>query len=101
MDRANLLTNVRNDIEYVVVSLTHFIHVDWPTFMAFSSAYHRSSATDSLLAERGRIDDSHRMTDDLLGYIHIHATRYSIIVLTCHIGKHMLPAMNSRDNARL
>ncbi|KAF8531268.1 V-snare-domain-containing protein [Gautieria morchelliformis] len=45
MDRANLLTNVRNDID----------------------AYHRSSAADSLLAERGRIDSSHRMTDDLLG----------------------------------
>ncbi|KAF8580143.1 V-snare-domain-containing protein [Ramaria rubella] len=45
MDRANLLTNVRSDID----------------------AYHRSSAADSLLAERGRIDNSHRMTDDLLG----------------------------------
>jgi len=45
LDRANLLTNVRNDID----------------------AYHRSSAADSLLAERGRIDSSHRMTDDLLG----------------------------------
>ncbi|KAF8527415.1 V-snare-domain-containing protein [Hysterangium stoloniferum] len=43
LDRANLLTNVRNDID----------------------AYHRSAA-DSLLAERGRIDSSHRMTDDML-----------------------------------
>ncbi|EIW86968.1 V-snare-domain-containing protein [Coniophora puteana RWD-64-598 SS2] len=43
LDQANLLTGVRNDID----------------------AY-KSSAADSLLAERGRIDSSHRMTDDLL-----------------------------------
>ncbi|KAF4612306.1 hypothetical protein D9613_004257 [Agrocybe pediades] len=42
-DQANLLTGVRNDID----------------------AY-KSSAADSLLAERGRIDSSHRMTDDIL-----------------------------------
>jgi len=42
-DQANLLSGVRNDID----------------------AY-KSSAADSLLAERGRIDSSHRMTDDLL-----------------------------------
>jgi len=43
LDKANLLTGVRNDID----------------------AY-KSSAADSLLAERGRIDSSHRMTDDVL-----------------------------------
>jgi len=43
LDQANLLSGVRNDID----------------------AY-KSSATDSLLAERGRIDSSHRMTDDVL-----------------------------------
>ncbi|KAJ3721810.1 snare region anchored in the vesicle membrane C-terminus-domain-containing protein [Lentinula raphanica] len=43
LDQANLLSGVRNDID----------------------AY-KSSAADSLLAERGRIDSSHRMTDDLL-----------------------------------
>jgi len=43
LDQANLLSGVRNDID----------------------AY-KSSTTDSLLAERGRIDSSHRMTDDLL-----------------------------------
>ncbi|KAF9055847.1 snare region anchored in the vesicle membrane C-terminus-domain-containing protein [Panaeolus papilionaceus] len=42
-DQANLLTGVRNDID----------------------AY-KSSAADSLLAERGRIDSSHRMTDDMI-----------------------------------
>ncbi|KAJ6621081.1 v-SNARE protein [Mycena sp. CBHHK59/15] len=43
LDHANLLSGVRNDID----------------------AY-KSSAADSLLAERGRIDSSHRMTDDVL-----------------------------------
>ncbi|EFI28688.1 hypothetical protein CC1G_13714 [Coprinopsis cinerea okayama7 len=42
-DQANLLSGVRNDID----------------------AY-KSSAADSLLEERSRIDSSHRMTDDLL-----------------------------------
>ncbi|KAJ7631238.1 hypothetical protein FB45DRAFT_560545 [Roridomyces roridus] len=43
LDHANLLNGVRNDID----------------------AY-KSSAADSLLAERGRIDSSHRMTDEIL-----------------------------------
>ncbi|KAI0348302.1 V-snare-domain-containing protein [Trametopsis cervina] len=43
LDQANLLTGVRNDID----------------------AY-KSSAADSLLAERDHIDSSHRMTDDML-----------------------------------
>jgi len=43
LDQANLLSGVRNDID----------------------AY-KSSAADALLAERGRIDSSHRMTDDIL-----------------------------------
>ncbi|KAF8226264.1 v-SNARE protein [Tricholoma matsutake] len=43
LDQANLLSGVRNDIDT-----------------------YKSSATDSLLAERGRIDSSHRMTDDIL-----------------------------------
>ncbi|KAH7104842.1 28 kda golgi snare protein [Auriculariales sp. MPI-PUGE-AT-0066] len=45
-DRANLLTNVRSDIN------------------AYKTA--QSSTSESLLQERGRIDSSHRMTDDLL-----------------------------------
>ncbi|EKM61663.1 uncharacterized protein PHACADRAFT_112469 [Phanerochaete carnosa HHB-10118-sp] len=43
LDQANLLSGVRNDID----------------------AY-KSSAADSLLAERDHIDSSHRMTDDML-----------------------------------
>jgi golgi SNAP receptor complex member 1 len=66
MERANLLTSVRNDIEFVVV--TFYVHRSSYTHYSFS-AYHRSSAADSLLAERGRVDSSHRMTDDLLGYV--------------------------------
>lgn len=46
LDRANLLNNVRSDIE------------------SYKTAH--SSTTDALLAERGRIDSSHRMTDDIL-----------------------------------
>jgi len=43
LEQANLLTGVRNDINT-----------------------YKSSAADALLAERGRIDSSHRMTDDIL-----------------------------------
>jgi len=43
LDQLNLLSGVRNDIDA-----------------------HKSSAADSLLAERGRIDSSHQMTDDIL-----------------------------------
>jgi len=43
LDRANLLTGVRNDID----------------------AY-KSTNADMLLAERGRIDNSHQMTDEIL-----------------------------------
>jgi len=43
LDQANLLSGVRNDID----------------------AY-KSSAADALLSERGHIDNSHRMTDDVL-----------------------------------
>ncbi|THH11591.1 hypothetical protein EW145_g533 [Phellinidium pouzarii] len=43
LDRANLLSGVRNDID----------------------AY-KSSAAEALLTERGHIDSSHRMTDDIL-----------------------------------
>ena len=35
----------------------------------FSLSAYKSSAADSLLAERGRIDSSHRMTDDILQYV--------------------------------
>jgi len=43
LDQANLFSGVRNDIDT-----------------------YKSSTTDTLLAERGRIDSSHGMTDDLL-----------------------------------
>jgi len=46
LDRANLLNNVRSDIQSYKVA--------------------HSSTTDALLTERGRLDSSHRMTDDIL-----------------------------------
>ncbi|KAF8333067.1 uncharacterized protein EI90DRAFT_3052860 [Cantharellus anzutake] len=46
LDRANLLGSVRNDID------------------AYKTAH--ASDADALLAERGRIDSSHRMTDGLI-----------------------------------
>ncbi|KAG1754964.1 V-snare-domain-containing protein [Suillus paluster] len=54
LDKANLLSGVRNDIE----------------------AY-KSSAADSLLAERGRIDSSHRMTDQVLDQAYETRTEFS------------------------
>jgi len=59
LDKANLLSGVRNDIECVEFD-TMRMHND----VQFSA--YKSSAADSLLAERGRIDNSHRMTDDIL-----------------------------------
>ncbi|KXN88840.1 Golgi SNAP receptor complex member 1 [Leucoagaricus sp. SymC.cos] len=46
LDKANLLSGVRNDID----------------------AY-KTSAADALLAERGRIDSSHQMTDEILACV--------------------------------
>ncbi|TDL26405.1 V-snare-domain-containing protein [Rickenella mellea] len=43
LDKANLLSGIRNDIDA-----------------------HKSSAADALLTERGRIDGSHRMIDDMV-----------------------------------
>ena len=34
-----------------------------------SGSAYKSSAADSLLAERGHIDNSHRMTDDMIAYV--------------------------------
>ncbi|EJU02644.1 V-snare-domain-containing protein [Dacryopinax primogenitus] len=47
VDQANLLGSVRGEIEYV-----------------------RSTTTDALLTERGHIDSSHRMADELLQHAH-------------------------------
>lgn len=46
LNRVNLLKDVRSDIQNYKVA--------------------HSSTTDALLAERGRLDSSHRMTDDML-----------------------------------
>ncbi len=61
MDQANLLSGVRNDIEYEFTTQTHSAGI----LIICHSAY-RSTAADSLLAERGRIDSSHHMTDTII-----------------------------------
>ncbi len=72
VDQANLLSGVRNDIESVLPcqSLLRGLAYSIPKFL--SSAY-KSSATESLLAERGRIDSSHQMIDATLEYAPIAA----------------------------
>lgn len=68
VDQANLLSGVRNDIESVVLpcrSLQPGFACLIPKFL--SSAY-KSTAAESLLAERGRIDSSHQMVDATLEY---------------------------------
>lgn len=66
------------------------------------SAY-KSSAADSLLAERGRIDSSHQMTDDILQYVYFWHHNWQLIhvadVLPI-IDKHMKLAPSFRDSER-
>ena len=64
----NLLSGVRNDIEYGYQNLPHGGRADNHPFSA-----HKSSAADMLLAERGRIDSSHQMTDEILECVHSHS----------------------------
>jgi Golgi SNAP receptor complex protein 1 len=81
LDKANLLRNVRNDIEYVLFVLGMVPRAD------MNSAYKtvHSSDADALLAERGRIDSSHRMTDDILLYVHVfHAIGFLSSDKLCH-----------------
>lgn len=61
------------------------------TCSAYKTAH--SSEADQLLAERGRIDSSHRMTDDILMCVDYHTFMYSTLkhlskyVPLCSIGK--------------
>jgi hypothetical protein len=64
LEKSQLLTGVRNDIEWVVLLVAGTC---W-RLMLFPSAY-KSSAADALLAERDRIGGSHRMTDDIIEYV--------------------------------
>lgn len=64
LDQANLLSGVRNDIEQVVI-VSLMVRL-----INHSCSAYKSSAADSLLAERGRIDSSHRMTDDIIEYVY-------------------------------
>ncbi|KAF8314017.1 V-snare-domain-containing protein [Clavulina sp. PMI_390] len=82
LDKANLLGSVRNDID----------------------AYKTAHASDeaALLAERGRIDSSHRMTDDILMQAHetradMGRQRTSILGVNTRMGGviNALPGINS------
>ena len=53
------------------MTLSTWYPFEYPYFlslMLYYSAY-KSSAADSLLAERGRIDSSHNMTDDIIEFV--------------------------------
>ena len=63
VDQATLLSGGRNDIECVNTVQNPGVYFS----DSMLSAY-KSSAAESLLAERGRIDDSHRMIDETLEY---------------------------------
>lgn len=57
VQRSNLLGSVRKDIKWVPRSTSTYSS-DYKSAM--------SSQTDALLADRGRIDSSHRMMDETL-----------------------------------
>lgn len=80
--------------------MTSSAHFSVPVLLtlltSFTSAY-KSSAADSLLAERSRIDHSHRMTDDVL---ESDISRfYPSPVLIYLIGKRTRRDLNSRNKA--
>lgn len=52
---------------------------------AFKSSSN-SSTTDALLSERNRIDHSHRMTDDVLGFVALHLLLEEFGSLTWFVG---------------
>lgn len=74
-----------------------------PYSLLVCSAY-KSSAADSLLAERGRIDSSHQMTDTIIQYVAA-AAHYSIVACADSSAfipsdKHTKPAQNLAGKGR-
>ena len=74
-------------------------HISPPKWLIeLAQSAYKSSAADSLLAERGRIDSSHRMTDDILEYVNVplidHQTKVHWM-----IDKHMKLVPNFQGNA--
>ena len=67
-------------------------------YSAYKTAH--SSDADALLAERGRIDSSHRMTDDILASVAL-ASCQSTLALTPTLDKLMKHGRNSDDSGRL
>lgn len=59
VQRSNLLGSVRKDIKWV----------GWECADASDYKTAMSSQTDALLADRGRIDSSHRMMDETLKWV--------------------------------
>ena len=73
MARTNLLGSIRKDIKYVHaqirLDLVTSSLADWKNSLsAYKSSLpqHDQGRTDALLNERGRIDSSNRMTDEIL-----------------------------------
>ena len=64
---------------------------------ASSPSAYKSSAADSLLAERGRIDSSHRMTDDMLEYVLCLYFARRCLSNSMHIGKRTKLGQSSLD----
>jgi Golgi SNAP receptor complex protein 1 len=62
IDQSNLLSGVRNDIESVSQKFESPLWL----FKPLENSAYKSSAAESLLAERSRIDGSHAMTDEML-----------------------------------
>ena len=63
IDQSNLLNGVRNDIESVN---QRFEPPLWFLIKPLENSAYKSSAAESLLAERSRIDGSHAIADEML-----------------------------------
>lgn len=66
------------------------------TFFSYRS--YKSSAADSLLAERGRIDSSHQMTDEILECASSHISICNVNLYLSLTGKPMKRVQNSVDS---
>lgn len=51
-----------------MTSSVHYLRINYRQLLTQLYSAYKSSTADALLAERGRIESSHRMTDDVLEY---------------------------------
>ena len=100
VDQVNLLSGVRNDIEFVF-SLHHLRErlVCLECYI-LSSAY-KSSAAETLLEERGRIDSSHLMIDATLECDSIHSPASSFLLTNDYRQAHEARAEFARQRSSL